>query len=131
MSTFNICFLIMIMIWLVIGIASEIICARTIVAPATSSDDGPYRTAVPVALTPEPIKQPKPKRAFKMPDIKISNSMKTFLMILPVCICAIVIGILHDMDFPSTGIRVGMGFATGFIGVYFIALIIKHLDHCS
>lgn len=94
-------------------------------------NDGPYRTAVPVALTPEPIKQPKPKRVpFKMADMKLSNSMKTFLMILPICICAVIIGFLYDLTIPSLGIRTGMGFATGFIGLYFAFSIVVHLDKC-
>jgi len=99
-------------------------------APINVPDAGPYRTADPFPQS-EPIKQPKPKREFKMPEIKLSNSMKAFLMLLPVCVCAVIIGTLYDLSFPSLGIRVGMGFAIGFVGCYFIVSLFIHLRKCS
>jgi hypothetical protein len=99
-------------------------------------ESGPYRTAAAIPEAPAKPQPIKPKRVFKMsdvkvPEVKLSNGTKTFLYLLPVCLCAIAIGVLYDMSFPSLGIRTGMGFATGFIGIYFAVAMFVHIDNCS
>lgn len=126
MKEFIVAFL-SIVIYRILTQVSQAFSNKTMNAVETFSPDaGPYRTASPV--TQQPIEQPKPKREFKMPEIKLSNSVKTFLMLLPVCVCMVVIGCLYDMTFPSLGIRTGIGFATGLVGIFFVGATLVHLN---
>lgn len=84
---------------------------------------GPYRSP---AEMPPPIPdppQPKPKRQFKlninMSALKPSKGVKVFTLLIPVCLCLIGIGMVHDAPLLGEGIKWGSGLALFTMGAFF------------
>jgi hypothetical protein len=86
----------------------------------TQTFGGPYRTP---AKMPAPIHDsppPKPKRHFKMPNIKPTKSLKIFLLLIPACLCIVGMGMAHDASFIGEGIKWGSGAACLLMGAFFV-----------
>jgi hypothetical protein len=91
---------------------------------------GPYRTVatMPQEPEPQPIKQSKPKREFKMPSITLGKYTKTFGFILPVCGAAIGIGTICDSNTMGLGTKWGTSIALAIIGIFFFVLTLIEAD---
>ena len=82
---------------------------------------GPYRRP---AEMPAPIHDPskpkhKRKSKFKMPTVKPSKATKIFLFLIPVCLCLIGIGMVHDAPILGEGLKWGSGLALFVMGFFF------------
>lgn len=92
----------------------------------------PYRTPAEVpapAPVPKPIKQPKSKREWKMPNVKLGKVTKCFMWLLPVCCAAVVIGGLVDAPLLGQGLKVGLGIASGLVGLFCGVMVLVTADH--
>lgn len=81
----------------------------------------PYRTPAEVPApepAPKPIKQPKPKREWKMPNVKLNKVTRCFMWLMPTCLAAVVIGALVDAPLLGQGLKVGSGIAAGLVGLF-------------
>jgi hypothetical protein len=93
--------------------------------------NGPYRTAAEIPLDPEPIKQPKPKREWKMPRIELGKRTKTFGYLLPVCASVVGIGLTYDTPVIGIGLKWGLATALALVAAFFACLTVAHADHGS
>lgn len=92
---------------------------------------GPYRTPaeVPAPLPePPPPKQPKPKREWKMPNVKLNKVSKCFMWLLPVCGAAVAIGALCDAPLLGMGLKIGFGVASGLVGLFCCVMVFVTAD---
>lgn len=84
-------------------------------------NDGPYRTAA--EMPPQPIhKEPKVKRSFKMPSIKLGKHTKTFGFLSPVSACAVAIGMIYDAPLLGSGIKWGLYIGIGVVAAFFLGM---------
>lgn len=92
--------------------------------PVTVKGD-PYRT--PAEMPVETL--PKPKREFKMPTIKVSKSIKIFLQLIPICVCAVGMGLTYDVPILTQGLKWGMGVSELIVAGFFATRIFVTIDN--
>jgi hypothetical protein len=82
----------------------------------------PYRQAAKIPL------EPKPKRQFKMPSIKLGKFTKTFGYIMPVGGSSVGIGIIYDAPLLGLGLKWGSAVALVLCAIFFAGMALRSLE---
>lgn len=72
--------------------------------------------------------EPKPKRSFKMPSIKLSKHIKTFGLLMPVCGSSVSIGMVYDTSLLGWGLKWGCSLSLGLVAVFFAILAFNNAE---